>query len=72
MTNIKVQMDHACLTEGQLAQRWQISIAKLQNDRWRGDGIPFIKVGRLVRYAKSDIELFESLNRHIPFAGGAL
>ncbi len=31
------------------------SLATLERDRWVGIGIPFIKMGRLVRYRKSDI-----------------
>lgn len=31
------------------------SFATLERDRWVGIGIPFIKMGRLVRYRKSDI-----------------
>jgi hypothetical protein len=31
------------------------SEAKLERDRWAGTGIPFVKVGCLVRYRKSDI-----------------
>lgn len=28
----------------------------LQKDRLRGDDIPFVKIGRLVRYRRSDVE----------------
>jgi predicted DNA-binding transcriptional regulator AlpA len=28
----------------------------LQKDRLRGDGIPFVRIGRLVRYRRSDVE----------------
>jgi len=31
------------------------SLATLERDRWIGTGIPFIKMGRLVRYRKADI-----------------
>ena len=31
------------------------SIKTIERDRWIGRGIPFIKMGRLVRYRKSDI-----------------
>ena len=30
------------------------STATLERDRWNGNGIPFIKIGRAVRYRKSD------------------
>ena len=31
------------------------SLATLERDRWVGTGVPFVKLGRLVRYRKSDI-----------------
>lgn len=31
------------------------STAKLERDRWQGGGIPFIKIGRLVKYRKADV-----------------
>lgn len=33
----------------------QCSIYTIERDRWVGTGVPFIKMGRLVRYRKSDI-----------------
>lgn len=32
------------------------SLSTIERDRWLGGGIPFIKMGRLVRYRKSDIQ----------------
>jgi predicted DNA-binding transcriptional regulator AlpA len=34
------------------------SVATLQKDRAVGGGVPFIKIGRLVRYRGSDIDAF--------------
>jgi hypothetical protein len=31
------------------------SIATMERDRWAGGGIPFIKIGRSVKYRKSDV-----------------
>ncbi len=31
------------------------SIATLERDRWAGGGIPFIKIGRAVKYKKADV-----------------
>ena len=31
------------------------SLATLERDRWLGNGIPFIKIGRSVKYRKSDV-----------------
>lgn len=38
------------MTEPQLAEWLQISEVKLRKDRWRGDGMPYTKLGRAVRY----------------------
>lgn len=40
------------------------SEAKLERDRWAGTGIPFIKIGRKVKYRKGDV--LDWLNRHKP------
>ena len=34
----------------------QCSVATVERDRWAGTGIKFIKMGRLVRYRKEDIQ----------------
>lgn len=31
------------------------SLATIERDRWAGTGIPFVKIGRAVRYRKADI-----------------
>ncbi len=38
------------LTEDDLAARWNVAPKTLANQRCRGDGIPFIRLGRLIRY----------------------
>lgn len=38
------------LTEDDLAKRWNVAPKTLANQRCRGDGPPFIKLGRMVRY----------------------
>ena len=48
------------LKEEELASRWRISIKALQRWRLIGDGPPFLKVGRSVRYRISDVEAFEA------------
>lgn len=47
------------LTETDLAMRWQISVKTLQNARVAGSSVAYVKIGRLVRYRLSDIEMFE-------------
>ena len=48
------------LTESQLAARWQITIKKLQADRWKGVGVPYVKIGRLVRYSPVEVDAYEA------------
>jgi hypothetical protein len=48
------------LTEQQLAARHQMSVKTLRNARVKGDSIPFVKIGRLVRYRMSDVARWES------------
>jgi len=51
------------LTEGQLAARWALASAKkLQADRLKGGGCPFVKIGRSVRYRLSDVLAYETAN----------
>lgn len=47
-----------------LAALLDCSESKLERDRWLGDGVPFIKCGRSVRYSKSSI--LEWLAKHKP------
>ena len=47
------------LTTRDLARRWQVSVKKLENDRWRGGGVPFVRIGSAVRYRLSDVLAFE-------------
>lgn len=47
------------LTEDQVAERWQLSKKKLQNDRYMGRGVTYVKLDRSVRYDLRDIERYE-------------
>lgn len=49
----------AFLTEHELAARQKRAVKTLRNARVNGDGIPFVKFGRAVRYRLSDIEAWE-------------
>lgn len=44
------------LTENQVSQLIGRAVPTLQKDRLRGDGPPFLKVGRHVRYRPSDVK----------------
>ncbi len=48
--------DAALLNETQAAQLLGITIRALQGWRLRGDGPLYVKLGRLVRYRRSEIE----------------
>ena len=50
------------LTEAQLAKRWQISVKKLQADRWNFRGVAYVKFGRSVRYRLADVIAYEEQN----------
>jgi excisionase family DNA binding protein len=57
-------MDHLdhFLDEKQLAKLLGVSIRTLQNRRVAGGGIPFIKIGKAVRYNPKDVA--EYLEQH--------
>ncbi|MBY0354187.1 MAG: helix-turn-helix domain-containing protein [Rickettsiales bacterium] len=52
------------LDERQVAACLQISISKLRADRRNEKGLPFIKIGKSVRYRPQDIELFLKKHAH--------
>lgn len=52
--------DSPHLTEYQLARRWTVTEKKLQADRLKGVGCPFIKIGRAVRYRLEDVLAYEA------------
>jgi hypothetical protein len=43
------------LTPAQLARRLKVSESFLAKARWRGDGPPYFKIGRSVRYRWGDV-----------------
>lgn len=46
------------LNEHEVARITGRSVRTLQADRVHGDGIPFCKLGRLVRYRRQDVEAY--------------
>jgi predicted DNA-binding transcriptional regulator AlpA len=46
------------LTSAAVAQITGRSTSTLQKDRVAGTGIPYVKLGRLVRYRQADVERF--------------
>jgi hypothetical protein len=47
------------LTQGQLADRWQMSPRTLERWRWVGEGPRFLKLGGLVIYRLEYVEVYE-------------
>lgn len=43
------------LTESELSDRIRVAVATLRRWRWSGDGPPFVRVGRCVRYDPAHI-----------------
>jgi predicted DNA-binding transcriptional regulator AlpA len=53
------------LSEKEVEREFGISARRLQGDRFRkSDGIPFIKIGRSVRYDRADILEYLERNKH--------
>ena len=57
--------EEAFLTAKELAARWSCSVKSLSNDRSlrKGADLPFIRLGRLIRYRLSDVLAFEAKGR---------
>ena len=68
-----VRIDERLVTARELALRWGCSDKRLTHARMRGDLIPFVRIGRSIRYRLSDIVRHEnqSLCRSTSDAGGA-
>jgi predicted site-specific integrase-resolvase len=47
------------MTQGQLADRWQISPRTLEQWRWLGKGPKFLKIGARVLYRDEEVEAYE-------------
>ena len=54
------------MTENDVSRYLGISKKKLQKDRQMGIGVPYIKVGRCVRYSPSDCQDFVQRSRIDP------
>lgn len=47
-----------CYTDKQVSKLLGISAIKLRIDRMNGIGLPYVKIGRCVRYKAADIEAY--------------
>ena len=52
-------MDERCISQNELAQRWQVSEAILERWRSQRKGSQFLKLGGQVRYRLVDVESYE-------------
>ena len=57
MSNIDTQ-PQSILTESDLADQLKVSTKLLQKMRQEGTGPKYVKIGRLVRYRRQDIEAY--------------
>lgn len=55
-------MEKEFLSEVEIAELLNISIAKLRRDRWLGNGLPFVRIGRTVRYSREQIAKYLEQN----------
>ena len=51
------------LTEQEVAELTRLSVCSLRNDRCQRRRIPFIKIGKSVRYSKDDVIAFMEAHR---------
>jgi excisionase family DNA binding protein len=56
------------LTEIEAAARLGLKVATLRAWRHQGKGPAFVRLGRAIRYVRSDIDQFLAANRHRPRA----
>lgn len=63
-TGIDLSTLPAISTAEELAPAIRSSVGALAQDRYRGRGIPYIKLGRRVRYLRADVARFLIANRH--------
>jgi predicted DNA-binding transcriptional regulator AlpA len=55
-------MEHL-LSDRELSRVTGRSVSTLQKDRLKGEGVPFVRIGRLVRYRPSDVETWLATRR---------
>jgi hypothetical protein len=52
------------MTADQLAPALQKTVDALAQDRYRNRGIPYVRVGRRIRYLRADVARYLIANRH--------
>lgn len=64
-TDNNLVIGEVLLTEHDLARRQNRSVKTIRNQRVLGNGIPFIKIGHLVRYRLNDVVAMENGHRRL-------
>ena len=62
-------MEMETLTEFQVAEIMSQSVQTLRNHRFLGKGLPYLKIGRSVRYLAEDVERYLRKHRIVPVRG---
>ena len=60
------EITHQCLTEREVSSRTGLSLSTLRAHRFKRKGLPYIKIGRSVRYRAQDLETFLLEHRIAP------
>jgi len=58
--------EHRYLKESEVAKLTKIALQTLRNHRHECRGIPYLKIGRMVRYAFDDVENYMQAKRINP------
>ena len=59
---IKEKKSVVLLTEKEVQELYKLNVKTLQRERFNGTGIPYVKLGRRVRYKIEDIEKYIKAN----------
>jgi excisionase family DNA binding protein len=70
ITEYELAPHSALFSQETVAAILNCSLATIERDRWVGSGIPFVKIGRLVRYRKTDIQAW--LEKHPSYSSTAM
>lgn len=62
-TGIDLSMLLSIMTAEELAPAIRSSVGALAQDRYRNRGIPYIRMGRRIRYVRADIARYLAANR---------
>ena len=68
MENLMLPSFKKLVDETEAAHLLGISVKTLQNQRYYGQGLPFVKIRRMIRYKLSDIEVYAAERTVQPYA----